>query len=463
MPTATTTQGLHSFIWDSEDYYLESRTFVPTAIVGSNKKSFVFINTNISLIPANMTLCSIWESSAGNRSFILRVTSTGKVEYVQSSDGTTTDITTATDNALGSSWQSIIVTVDPTEATLANVVKVYFDGTAQTMTSSVNTGTFTTNTASTMKLTLGCFFTAGKVPNSYYKGYINQFIVTSDIISQAEVTSFYNSGLYQIANTFFDNVVIGANFDQADFTGTYLVYDLINSNHFYQVNANTAAGRKSHWCLNLNPKGIDGGSFTDDFADDKNFFTFFGALGTSSTFNTPGFQININHTSTLDQDRNSHEMLSKSAFDLNIADVYVGYTYNYAAAGSLPHSHGGASVIDCRNDNTDAVWTHRSLVNSNETYRILIDDDLAVQVDNETTIPKGNQVWTKFSKNGSNCDVTFYWNNGNVLTQVWTTQQLLGVRHLRLKFHARDYNLYNNPNNYTITNLRVTRSTPTLP
>ena len=122
----------------------------------------------------------------------------------------------------------------------------------------------------------------------------------------------------------------------------------------------------------------------------------------------------------------------------------------------------GASCIDCRNDSTDAVWTHRSLVNSNETFRILIDDDLAVQLDNETTVPKNNQVWTKFSKNGSNCDVNFYWNNSGVLTQVWTTQQLLGVRHLRLKFHERDYNLYDNPNWDLYSNLIVTRSTPTL-
>lgn len=456
------TNGLHSFIWDSENYYLKSTDFVPTSISGSNKKSFVFINTNYSLIAANMTLCSIWRETAGNRSFLIRVTSTGKLQYLQSSGGTSTDIDVVTTNSLSSTWQSIIITVDPTQSGASNVVKIYFDNTVQTLTANIDTGTYTANSSSLAKLTLGCHFDSSSNPADYYLGYINQFVITSDIITSTEASNFYNSGIYKIANDVFDNLVIGANFDYVDFTGRYLVYDLIGTNHFLQYSTNSGGNRTSHWCQFLNPKGIDGGSFTDNFQDDRNFFTFFGGLGTNTVFGS-NCTFNINHTDTVDQDRNSHETLSKMAFDLNIADLWVGYTYDYAAAAALPHSHGGASVIDCRNDNTDAVWTHRSLVNNNNTYRVLIDDDNASQVDFESSVAKNNQVWTHFHRNGSNCEVKFYWNNSNTLTQIWTTQTLIGVRHLRLKFHARDYNLYNNPNSYTFSNLRVTRSTPSLP
>lgn len=453
-------QCRHSFIWDSETYYLFSKTYTPTAITGSGKRSYVFVIANTTAPSGNLTLCSIWGASSGNRAFIVRVTSTGKVQYLQSSDGTATDVDVITVGSMSAQMQSVIVTVDPTLSGASNVVKIYFDGTLQSLTTTTDTGNYTTNSSSTNKLTLGCFFDGSNVPSQYYEGVMNQFVITSDIISQSEVTAFYNSGSYLMAHNYFDNISIGANFDSSYFSAGYVVPDVLGTNFFYQVSSSTASIRTSHLCRNLNTSGIDGWAFTDSFNNMSNFFGFFGAPGASVSFGG-SCVFTINHTSVSDPDRNSNEILSCTAFDVNVSDIWVGVTYTWGAAESLPHSHGGFSIIDCRNDDTSAVWTHRSLVNSNETYRVLIGID-GIQSDFESTVPKNKQVWCKLSKNGSNADVGFYWNNNGVMTQIWSTQSLTGVRFVRIKFHSRDEDAYDNPDSFTFSNLVVTRTTPVL-
>lgn len=419
-----------SFVWHSEEYAMESTTFDLNNLTGNKTFEFWTILGDEST-GTFKTILSAWNNASGERSFILRVTTANEVEYLQSSTGNGLDVRVATTTTLPNVWTKVTVEINTTAGTATDVVTIKFDDVAQATTAVTDTGNYSMF-AGSRNLTLGGAYSGG-VLSTYWRGVINQ-------------SNIYNGSSEKIFE---------ADFDNATFSTSYTIPDAVNGNNLTQIGT-AAAQRTSIKNDSLSPSGISYG-VTNYVLDGSGFYQYDDQPSASFAFNTTDLTFTLSHTTGTDPDRNSCEVLSKGSYNIDGEVLWVRFNAYDWNASSLPMSHGGFSLIADKNDLTFAVISHRVLnAGALGEYRVVLADN-GIQTDNEPGIAKGKDVFIKID----GTDVSFYYNNSGVLTQMWTTQTLDMGQSVRIKAHARDYNAYADPDTYETTGIKVYRTTPT--
>lgn len=419
-----------SFVYHSKDYAHESTAFDLNDI--TNDKTFEFwVTLGDENTATYKTLLSAWNNANGERSFIIWVTTSNEIEYLQSSTGNGLDVRVKTTTTLTNTWTKVRVIIDVDAGTATDVVTIEFDDVAQATTAVNDTGNYSMY-AGTRNLTLGGSYT-GATLGRFWRGIINQ-------------CNIYNGS---------NEKIFEADFDGATFSTSYTIPDNINANDFTQIGT-AEAQRTSIKNDALSPTGVSYG-ITDFVLDGSGFYQYDNQPSASFAFNTTDLTFTLSHTTGTDPDRNSCEVLSKGSYDISSQELWVRFNAYDWNASSDPMSHGGFSIIADKNDLTFAIVSHRVLnASALGEYRVVIADN-GIQLDNEPGIAKGKDVFIKVD----GTDVSFYYNNVGVLTQMWTTQTLDMGESVRIKAHARDYNAYADPDTYETTGIKVYRTTPT--
>ncbi|MBI4624980.1 MAG: CocE/NonD family hydrolase [Verrucomicrobia bacterium] len=381
----------------------------------------------------------------------------GHLEYFQSADGHGIDLHVATRAPLTAEWHTVVVTVDPMPAG-GDVVKVYFDGWRQDLSRLVDTGRHGTHRATGSRLTLGCHFDESGRPVDYFRGFVNQFAVTADVVTAEEAIAIHAGGTPVAAHAVLDHLVSAPHFDAAiDSADGYVIPDHRPGNRYRQRMDQAAPRRRSHWVRWLNPHGLEMPMKVDDFTTDENWWTFSNQAGASFLFNAPGLRFRTEQTGTFDPDRDTCIVVSKGSYGLAKGELWVRVDdYTWDTNPELPLTHGGFVIHDIRNDKTYLFWTHRTMrADHLGNYRLLYGVN-GRQRDFETSVAKGKDVFVRIE----GTRVSWFYNNDGVLTQVWSDQSVDLGRHVQIRFHARDFNIYHGPRNYEFRRIRIYRSRP---
>lgn len=447
-----------SFVFHSEEYTFENADFNPSVLSGDHS---IVINQTLGTEDTGdfKALVSCWDNSGNQRGFFIRITTTGQVEYFSSQLGTGPNLRVVTVNSLPNNWQQIGVSVDVSAPNAGAAVTITFNGVAQSTNQPIDTGPGTYGVFSGAKeLTIGAIYSSGVLDNMY-RGFINQMVITSSAITTFKMLDMYNGGDIKRYYDELDNVVSTFEPVSSTYSSGYSVPDLAGGTGWSQQGAAPSL-REGSLSTYLNPYG---NSFKSDGTtlSASDWFVYDDQVGAAITLTGTSCTVDIDQTGTFDPDRNSCEALTKGSFDISSQDLWVRF-YNYDWNASIDiMSHGAFGFIDDRNDLTNSTITHRviapNLANLGN-YRC-VGAELGIQVgrDETTTVAKGVDVFIRIS--GST--ISYFYNNGGILTSLASDQTTDMGDWVRIKFHARDYNVYSAPQQYGVDAVKIYRTTPT--
>lgn len=168
---------------------------------------------------------SKWANTGNQRSVELLISGTNKLVLRISTNGTT--VVTATGSTTLSNlsdFQDIVYEYNPSGSTNDDKIKIWLNKVQETLTFNGTVPSSIYNSTSPLRWGLEGAGTTYDQLNAY----INQFTITTDLLTQAEIDSIYNNGKGLITNLICDNVFLQPLIDSATFNSTTNVWTIPN-------------------------------------------------------------------------------------------------------------------------------------------------------------------------------------------------------------------------------------------
>ena len=142
---------------------------------------------------ASQDIVAKWDQSAGKREWLFQLDSNEKLGLLLSDEDSNRNINRKTDDAITTGWHFVCATYTGagTGATAADRITLYIDGAVATSTAS-NDALYVSMVDTTEKVLIGASESTAVI--RFFQDRIDNVIIFSDVLTQANITALYNSG-----------------------------------------------------------------------------------------------------------------------------------------------------------------------------------------------------------------------------------------------------------------------------